>query len=77
MNRRDGIQEINKVCMAVMELTDEDFAQVREMAEQQSNYVHPLKNATARRQQELGDHNARVIDALYTLREIIKSGGEI
>lgn len=70
--KRNGIKEINKVCLSVMELTDEDFAQVREMAEKQSGYTHPFKNATAQKQHELGDHNTRVVNALFDLRDIIR-----
>lgn len=75
--KRDGIKEINKVCKAVLELTDADFEQVKIMAKEQSNYVHPLKNATAQKLHRLGDHNIRVINALYTLREIIKKGADV
>ncbi|MBP2635029.1 MAG: hypothetical protein H6Q72_936 [Firmicutes bacterium] len=76
-NKRDGIKEINKICKAVLNLTDADFEEVRKMAEGQSNYINPLKPATSHNQQQLGDHNTRVLNALQALREIIKSGAEI
>ena len=75
--KRDGIEKINKICENVLRLTDSDFEQVRIMAEEQSNYTHPLKNATAQKQHKLGDHNTRVINALYTLREVIKGGNGV
>ena len=74
--KRDGIKEIDKVCVAVLELTDADFEQVKIMAEEQRSYVHPLKSATAQKFQELGDYNTRVINALYALREIIRGGAD-
>lgn len=74
MKERNGIEEINKVCKAVLKLTDTDFEQVRKMAQGQRNYINPLKPATSQKQQMLGDHNTRVINALYELREIIKEG---
>lgn len=77
MNKRSGIQEINKICEAVLKLTDADFKQVGIMVRGQTNYNNPLKPATSQRQQELGDHNTRVIDALHTLRETIKAGKDI
>lgn len=74
---RDGMNEVNKVCKAVLKLTDDDFIQARVTAKEQQEYTHPLKMATARRQRELGDHNMQVLDALETLREVIKDGANI
>lgn len=74
---RDGIKEINKVCKAVLKLTDADFEQVKLMAEGQINYLSPLKPATSSSQHQLGEHNTRVLNALRSLQEIIKSGENI
>ena len=70
---KNGINEINKVCQAVSRLTDEDFEEVRKMAQEQSGYVHPLKNATAKKYNEIGEHNIRVVNALQDLRDVIKN----
>ena len=74
---RDGIEKINKVCAAVLKLTDADFDQAKGMAEGQSNYLNPLKPATSHRQNQLGDHNIRVLNALRVLREVISGGADI
>lgn len=73
-NKRDGIKEIDKICKAVLKLTDADFEEARKMALEQNNYVHPLKNATAKKYHEFSDHNTRVINALQFLREAIENG---
>lgn len=73
----DGIDKINKICKAVLKLSDEDFEQVKQMVQGQSNYINPLKPATSERQQKLGDYNTRVLNAMRDLREIIKKGAEI
>jgi hypothetical protein len=75
--KRNGIEEINKVCKAVLKLTDADFEQAKGMAQGQSSYLNPLKPATSHQQRQLGDHNARVLNALHALREVIKTGKDI
>lgn len=75
--KRNGIKEINKVCAAVLKLTDEDFEQTRKMAQGQRNYLNPLKPATSAKQGELGDYNTQVLNALHALREVIKTGQRI
>jgi len=71
---RNGITGINRVCKSVLKLTDADFEQALRMVREQSSYVHPLKNAAANRQQDLGNHNFKVLTALRTLQDVIKSG---
>lgn len=69
---RNGIGEINKVCKAVLKLTDADFTEVEKMYEEQASYCHPLKMAKASKQHELGSHNQRVVEALKALRSTIQ-----
>ncbi|MEL7609512.1 MAG: hypothetical protein AAGU74_08385 [Bacillota bacterium] len=74
MKERSSINEVNKVCKAVLKLTDEDFSEVEDMAKAQAAYAHPFKMATAAQQQEYGDHNMRVLAALRNLRDVIRAG---
>lgn len=74
---RDGVKEIEKVCISVMKLQDADFMAVSEVIEGQAEYNHPLKNGTANRQHQLSAHNQRVTEKLIELREIIKLGATI
>ena len=73
-NNRDGIKEVNEVCIAVLSLTDADFGAVREMITEQGNYTHPLKNGTANKYHELSRHNMRVINALQHLQDVLNEG---
>ena len=74
---RDGIKEIEKVCIAVMKLKDSDFVTTEAMYTEQLEYTHPFKHGTANRQHRLGEHNRKVIEALKNLREVISAGGNI
>jgi len=47
------------------------------MAQGQSSYIQPLKPETSGRQQQLGDHNIRVLNALQVLRKEIEAGESI
>lgn len=77
MKERNGINELNKVCKAVLKLTDEDFSEMETIANDQLAFFSPLRMATMGRQRELGKHNLEVLAALKTLREIIKQGANI
>lgn len=68
-----SIQKVNKVCKAVKNLTEEDFKAVLNMAKEQTEYIHPLKMATASKLNDTGDHNFRVIEALQNLKTVIES----
>jgi hypothetical protein len=69
----DSIQKVNKVCKAVKNLTEEDFKAVLDMAKEQTEYIHPLKMATASKLNDTGDHNFKVIEALQNLKTVIES----
>lgn len=68
----ESIKKINSICKAVLKLTEEDFAAVETMADEQGAYSHPLKNATAKKFHDLSDHNTRVLLKLRELQETIK-----
>jgi hypothetical protein len=71
--KNTGIEKIAMICFSVAELTDSDFGEARAMAKKQASYTHPLKNSTAKKYQDLGDHNTRVLDALQNLQTVIKN----
>lgn len=77
MKERDGVNEINKVCKAVISLFDSDFIAMDEVIKSQEEYNHPLKMGTVTRQQELAKHNRAVVRKLAELREIIANGAGI
>lgn len=69
----DSIQKVNKVCKTVKNLTEDDFKAVLNMAKEQSEYVHPLKMATASKLNDTGNYNLKVIEALQNLKTVIES----
>lgn len=77
MNRRNGANRIDKVCKSVLELRESDFEEMEIIYKEQKAYCHPFKNATAKRQHRLGEHNEKVIVALKALCEAIKEGESI
>lgn len=74
---RNGIKEIEKICRAILKLQDNDFVEMRKVALQQYEYTHPLKQATAHWQHELGCHNIKILDALENLQKILSDGSKI
>lgn len=74
---RNSINEINKVCKAVLKLQESDFFAIEEVIAQQAEYNSPLKMATNIRQSRLAEHNRRVVDSLRGLREVILLGSDI
>lgn len=74
MANRNSINEVNKICKAVLKLHDEDFTEVESMYEAQAAYSHPLKNATTARQNQLGEYNRRVTESLKNLWAVLKAG---
>lgn len=70
----NGITKINDICERILVITEKEFSEAEEMAAQQQAYIHPLKPATVKWQNELGSHNAKVISALRELQDIIREG---
>jgi uncharacterized FAD-dependent dehydrogenase len=77
VKERDGIKEIEKVCRAVLKITDDDFSKMEEVIQSQEEYNHPLKMGTAHQQHLLSEHNRKVIDKLKELRTTIEAGAGI
>lgn len=69
--------KIYKICEEVLKITDKEIEEVRKIAKGQEEYSHPLKCATAARQNALGKHNNKVLDKLIELKEVIAEGAMI
>lgn len=67
----DSISKVNKICKSILKLTDEDFETVRNMANDQLNYIHPLKGAKQLKINKTGEYNYQVLAILKTLRQTI------
>lgn len=74
---RDVVKVIYKISQNVLSITEEEFEELTEMANNQLNYCNALKPSTTQKQRELGKHNLTVINALFELQKILKKGGEI
>lgn len=69
----DPIAKVNKICEAILKLTENDFKAVENMANEQLAYNHPLKYATAAKFNNLGTHNIQVLKGLKELHSTISS----
>lgn len=73
-------EEPNKIfgiCIAVTQITEAEVQELRDIAQGQLDYCHPLKMATTAKQNALGRHNMDVLDALLNLKEVIESGAHL
>ncbi len=69
--------KIFKICENILAITDDEIKELRKVAEGQKKYNNPLRMATSGWQQELGEHNDRVLDALITLKNELEVGAKI
>lgn len=65
------------VCRDVLRVEDAEIEQLQEMAQNQLDYLSPLKMATSAHQHALGKHNLAVIEKFKELRAVIQSGAAI
>ena len=72
-----GKNKIYEICEKVLQVTDEEIKEIRDIAEGQRLYLHPLKLATQHWQHQLGEHNDRVLDALINLKTELEKGADI
>lgn len=68
-----GTDKIHRICLAIKRLSESDFTDIEKLAEEQSNYTHPLKHGTANKLNDLGEYNQRVIRQLKLLMETIQN----
>jgi len=65
---------IEKICKAVLKLTDGEFADAYSQVKDQRNFIHPLKMATSRSIQKTGENNYKILKAIQELKRIIENG---
>lgn len=71
------MEKICDIAEAIMNITDNDVAEMQEVIDGQRNYDNPLRMATTARQHMLAKHNQRVLDGIVALREVITKGEDI
>ena len=71
------MEKICDIAEAIMNITDNDVAEMQEVIDGQRNYDNPLRMATTARQHMLAKHNQRVLDGIVALREVITEGEDI
>lgn len=69
--------KIYRICEEVLQITEAEIKELRNIAAEQNAYTHPFKMATARRQRALGEHNDSVLDKLLELKAVIEAGAAI
>lgn len=74
---RDVVKEIFKISKLVLSITDEEFEELEEMAQEQCDYVNPLKCDTTAKQNALGEHNKKMIACLKELKNTLLRGKEL
>jgi len=72
--RRTKMNNINALCKKALKVTDEELAELTDVARSQLEHCSPLKQATTARQQALGHHNMLVLTKVRELRDTIKNG---
>ena len=69
--------KINNICKNILKITEEEVEELRDSFDEQVNYIHPLKHATAKKYNKLGSYNHKVLDKMLELKELIKGGKEL
>lgn len=66
--------KIYKICEDTLRITDEEIKEIKDIYEQQINYMSPLKMATTRKQNELGQYNKQVLEKILELKKLLEVG---
>ncbi len=64
---------IHTICKKIVRITDAEIAGVEKIAQEQMNYMHPLKMATAAASRDRGKKNMEILKRLRELRDLMKS----
>jgi len=67
------MENINKICKAILALSDKDFEDAMAESTAQADYCNPLKCGKRARLNALGDYNITVIRAIKVVREILNN----
>lgn len=71
---KDVVNIVYKIAQLVRTIDDEDFEELEKIVNTQQQYYNPLKMETTNRQHELAEYNAKMIDTLKTLKELVNKG---
>lgn len=71
------MEKICDIAEAIMNITDNDVADMQEIIDGQRRYNNPLRMVTTSRYRMLADHNQRVLDGIVALRKVIAEGEKI
>lgn len=63
---------INQICKDILNIDEKDLKTMWRIAEDQQQYISPLKLATQAKQNNLGRRNGEILDKLVELRKLIK-----
>ena len=72
--------EMNKIdvlCCQALQITDQDIKDMRDIIEDQRDFMIPLMPATTEWQHQLADYNERVLEKVLELKALIVSGESI
>lgn len=73
----DSIEKVGKICRDILELTDEDFQAVDNLAKEQADYMHPFKNGKAKKLHEISNHNQKTLAAIQILQQVLIDGAPV
>lgn len=65
------MKKLNTICKSVLKVTDEDFKNANQIADEQIQYFHPMKNGKAAKINDTGRRNKAVIAKLKELQELL------
>ncbi len=67
------MSNIHTLCKKIARLSDADIAGVERIAQEQMDYMHPLKLAGAGKTQATGRKNMEILKRLRELRDLMNS----
>lgn len=74
---REAFDKIDRICVDILAITDDELSEAIEVANAQIDYLNPLSQATTNMLNEAGEHNIEVLNELRNLRDTIKKGATI
>ena len=73
----EKLNKIDRLCSMALEVSDDDIQRMREIINDQREFIRPLMPATTEWQHQLADFNERVLNKVIELKELITSGESI
>lgn len=72
--QKPDLEKIQTICKAALCITEDEFAEAEQIANEQLSYVNPLRGAKQSKFHKLGRYNLEVLTALKSLQVLLKSG---